>query len=115
MCTLCIWVVMRYPFSGLFQAVIPQSGCALSPFSVYRPPHSVHTTTRNLAVMLNCSVQSSRELVDCLRQKSATDIVVTYPEVSSTFGRFFNCVCYIFMDCFLFNSDIFNDCQKIRC
>lgn len=80
---------MLSPLStGLFQAVIPQSGCALSPFSVYRPPHSVHTTTRNLAVMLNCSVQSSRELVDCLRQRSATDIVVTYPEHPNMIAAF---------------------------
>ncbi|XP_062569229.1 neuroligin-3-like isoform X2 [Saccostrea cucullata] len=65
---------------GLFQAVIPQSGCALSPFSIYRPPHSLRVTTRNLALMLQCPVNSSQVMVDCLRQKSAEDVVNTYPK-----------------------------------
>lgn len=66
---------------GLFQAVVAQSGCALSPFSVYRPPHSIRTTTRNLALMLQCPVNSSQSIIDCLRQKSATEISITYPQV----------------------------------
>lgn len=66
---------------GLFQAVVAQSGCALSPFSVYRPPHSIRTTTRNLALMLQCPVNSSQSIIDCLRQKSATEIAITYPQV----------------------------------
>ncbi|XP_061188779.1 acetylcholinesterase-like [Saccostrea echinata] len=66
--------------NGLFQALIPQSGCALSPFSIYRPPHSITMTTRNLALMLQCPVNSSQALVDCLRQKSAHDVVNTYPK-----------------------------------
>lgn len=65
---------------GLFQAVVAQSGCALSPFSVYRPPHSIRTTTRNLALMLHCPVNSSQSIIDCLRQKSATEISITYPQ-----------------------------------
>ncbi|XP_061180225.1 cholinesterase-like [Saccostrea echinata] len=61
--------------SGLFQGIISQSGCALSPFAVKRPPHSLYVSTRNLALKLGCPVLSSKIMVDCLRHKYAYEIV----------------------------------------
>ncbi|KAK3084982.1 hypothetical protein FSP39_022366 [Pinctada imbricata] len=63
---------------GLFRSVIPQSGCALSPWSIYRPPFSIKTYADELASKLQCQFTSSSATVACLRNKSAQEIAETY-------------------------------------
>lgn len=62
---------------GLFRAVIPQSGCALSPWAIYRLPYTARDATLQLAKKLNCSSDSSKSIVHCLRSKPAEMLVKT--------------------------------------
>ncbi|KAH3841426.1 acetylcholinesterase-like [Dreissena polymorpha] len=55
----------------LFSGLIPQSGCALSPFAVYRPPTSPATAARALAAAVGCPTTNSTQLIACLRTKDA--------------------------------------------
>ncbi|XP_065932536.1 neuroligin-4, Y-linked isoform X2 [Magallana gigas] len=76
---------------GLFHGLITQSGCALSPFAIYRPPYSQLSNTRSVALSLGCPATSSRAMIECLRTKSAQEIVevkpvVHYPKLSLAFA-----------------------------
>ena len=64
-------------FTGLFQAVIPQSGCALSPWAIYRPPHNSSTYSKILAEKVGCINSSSADMVHCLRGISADLLALT--------------------------------------
>lgn len=62
-------------YKGLFWAAITQSGSALCDWAVEEDPYSY---TKLLSSSLGCRVEeSSRSIVDCLRRRSATEIVTT--------------------------------------
>ncbi|KAL3880519.1 hypothetical protein ACJMK2_032753 [Sinanodonta woodiana] len=63
--------------TGLFRGIIAQSGCALSPWAIYRPPHTIGTYTNKLATRLGCRTTSSAEILTCLRNKSTEEIIST--------------------------------------
>ncbi|KAK3590502.1 hypothetical protein CHS0354_037549 [Potamilus streckersoni] len=75
--------------TGLFRGIIAQSGCALSPWAIYRPPHMISTYTNQLAARLGCRTTSSTEILTCLRNKSTDEIISTNvgaPPMISTFA-----------------------------
>lgn len=74
---------------GLFNSVIPQSGCALSPWAIYRPPHKVQTYTKSLARSVGCTTRNSVDMISCLRSKDAnllTNLNIEAPPMISTFA-----------------------------
>ncbi|KAL4229722.1 Carboxylesterase 5A [Mactra antiquata] len=74
---------------GLFNSMILQSGCALSPWSIYRPPHTVRTQTEALATTLGCTTSDSVAMVNCLRNVDANKLVnaqITAPPMISIFA-----------------------------
>ncbi|ESO85286.1 hypothetical protein LOTGIDRAFT_235796 [Lottia gigantea] len=56
---------------GLFHGVIAESGVATDTFAIYRPPYHLLDTTRSLAKEVGCTVNSTRDMVSCLRTKPA--------------------------------------------
>ena len=62
----------------LFQRAIMQSGAALAP---YLPRKAANETVRKLAAAANCSFND--KLIDCLRGKSAEDIIQLQSSISS--------------------------------
>ena len=100
-----------FSFQGLFQAVIPQSGCALAPWAIYRPPHKPKTYAMELATKVNCDTSSSSILIECLRSKWAPYLI----RINVTVGTlrlfdvliqdsFFNMIIYVFKISLDFNS-----------
>ncbi|KAF2892969.1 hypothetical protein ILUMI_13203 [Ignelater luminosus] len=59
---------------GLFHAAIAHSGSAVSLWSV-APEGQQARNTKRLGQLLNCSTNSNKELVNCLRKVNAYDIV----------------------------------------
>ncbi|XP_066288355.1 neuroligin-4, X-linked-like [Branchiostoma lanceolatum] len=57
-----------------FQQAILQSGASTSPWAVLLPEYEPQKYTEELARQMGCSTQSSQELVDCLKEKTAEEI-----------------------------------------
>jgi len=57
---------------GLFRAAIMSSGTAIKPWSLAESPRE---QAMNLATHLKCPVFSSQEIVDCLMEKKAEEIL----------------------------------------
>ena len=62
----------------LFQRAIIQSGAALAP---YLPRKAANESVQNLAAAANCSFND--KLIDCLRVKSAQEIIQLQSSISS--------------------------------
>ncbi|KAJ9587059.1 hypothetical protein L9F63_019347 [Diploptera punctata] len=58
---------------GLFHRAISQSGTGLCPWSL-APHGSTREKTEKLALLLNCTTESSRALIDCLHIKDNVEI-----------------------------------------
>ena len=75
---------------GLYQRVITESGTDLAPFA-FAEKSVVSRSSRKLALRLNCSTKDKREMIECLRQKDAGEIVkfassgIFYPVVDENF------------------------------
>ena len=67
---------------GLFHQYIAQSGSALDPWA-YQSKAYFKPYVAQLATVLGCPIISSNIVVECLREKSASQLVGT----SSVFGR----------------------------
>ncbi|XP_078699045.1 neuroligin-4, X-linked-like [Branchiostoma floridae x Branchiostoma belcheri] len=57
-----------------FYLAILQSGASTSPWAVLLPEYEPQKYTEELAKQMGCSTQSTQELVDCLREKTAEEI-----------------------------------------
>ncbi|XP_022670199.1 neuroligin-4, Y-linked-like [Varroa jacobsoni] len=71
---------------GLFQRAVLMSGSALSPWAIARDAGKY---SRRIGQALDCPVDDSRALVDCLKTKPASEIVsvdIRAPEHHSAFG-----------------------------
>ncbi|GIY89413.1 neuroligin-4, X-linked [Caerostris darwini] len=83
----CINLLMLSPMAkGLFHRAIMQSGSALCPWAIAKDAIS---HTQKLAQRLNCSMQDSMMLIECLRKKRVEDIMsvdIVGPDYLSTFG-----------------------------
>lgn len=66
-------------FIGLFQRGISQSGTALCPWTQMENGRGKAT---KLAQELGCNIQTSREMVDCLRHRPAKLIIQKVVQVS---------------------------------
>ena len=62
-------------FSGLFHAVIAQSGTAITPWAV--DPNPVESAEK-IARITACPTDSSSAIVDCLRERSLLNITAGY-------------------------------------
>ena len=56
---------------GLFHRAIMQSG---SPISAYNDKNTAVETSKKVAKLLNCPTQSTKEIIDCLKEKPADEI-----------------------------------------
>jgi len=63
---------------GLFHRAISQSGCVLNSWLYARYPKQ---QAQSLAKKVNCPTQSSQEMVKCLKNVNAKDIVSTHREM----------------------------------
>ncbi|XP_042895443.1 neuroligin-4, X-linked [Parasteatoda tepidariorum] len=83
----CINLLMLSPMAkGLFQRVILQSGSALCPWAIAK---DAVDHTRRLAQALNCSMQDSMTLIECLRKRQLEEIMsvdIPAPDHLSAFG-----------------------------
>uniref|UniRef100_T1HHT2 Carboxylic ester hydrolase n=1 Tax=Rhodnius prolixus TaxID=13249 RepID=T1HHT2_RHOPR len=71
---------MYSPMSrGLFHKAVSQSGTAVSCW-VTVPPGVARSQAIHLAKQLNCSVNSSQMILDCLKTKNAYEMVELYTE-----------------------------------
>ncbi|XP_078603964.1 neuroligin-4, X-linked-like [Branchiostoma floridae x Branchiostoma japonicum] len=59
---------------GYFLQAILQSGASTSPWAVLLPEYEPQKYTDKLAKQMGCSTQSTQELVDCLREKTAEEV-----------------------------------------
>ncbi|XP_045206732.2 putative inactive carboxylesterase 4 [Mercenaria mercenaria] len=73
---------------GLFNSMIPQSGCALSPWAIYRPPHKIQTYTQSIAMSVGCTASTSSDMIACLRSKDANLLVDTKVEALPMISTF---------------------------
>ncbi|PRD20758.1 UNVERIFIED_CONTAM: Neuroligin-4 [Trichonephila clavipes] len=75
-----------FNYCGLFQRAIMQSGSAFSPWALAR---DAATFTRYLASVLDCPTRDNTALVDCIRQRSISDIMrvqLDIPDYLTAFG-----------------------------
>ncbi|GFY43665.1 neuroligin-4, X-linked [Trichonephila inaurata madagascariensis] len=83
----CVNFLMISPMArGLFQRAIMQSGSAFSPWALARDSA---TFTRYLASVLDCPTRDNTALVDCIRQRSISDIMrvqLDIPDYLTAFG-----------------------------
>ncbi|KAG8187917.1 hypothetical protein JTE90_002932 [Oedothorax gibbosus] len=83
----CVNFLMISPMArGLFQRAIMQSGSAFSPWALAR---DAATHTRYLASVLDCPTRDNTALVDCIRQRSISDIMrvqLDVPDYLTAFG-----------------------------
>lgn len=83
----CVNLLMISPMAkGLFQRAIMQSGSALSPWAIAREPLFY---THRLAEQLHCPSLENLALLDCLRQRSAFEIMkvsLAIPDYLTAFG-----------------------------
>ncbi|XP_055937679.1 neuroligin-4, X-linked-like isoform X2 [Argiope bruennichi] len=83
----CVNLLMLSPMAkGLFQRAIMQSGSALSSWAIAR---DAITHTMHIARILDCPVQDSIALVECMRKKKLEDIMgvqIQVPDHLSGFG-----------------------------
>ncbi|XP_071033569.1 neuroligin-4, X-linked-like isoform X2 [Parasteatoda tepidariorum] len=83
----CINFLMISPMArGLFQRAILQSGSAFSPWALARDSA---THTRYLASVLDCPTRDNTALVECIRQRSISDIMrvqLDLPDFLTAFG-----------------------------
>ncbi|XP_055936157.1 neuroligin-4, X-linked-like isoform X3 [Argiope bruennichi] len=83
----CVNFLMISPMArGLFQRAIMQSGSAFSPWALAR---DAATFTRYLASVLDCPTRDNTALVDCIRQRSISDIMrvqLDIPDYLTAFG-----------------------------
>jgi hypothetical protein len=70
---LLAWIV------GLFRQGISHSGTALCPWAFVRNPNKVAV---RLGRFLNCNETSSYELLQCLKNKGAKDVVSTQEKLT---------------------------------
>ncbi|XP_076754354.1 carboxylic ester hydrolase [Xylocopa sonorina] len=61
---------------GYFHRAISQSGSSHSLWTLTRPGSAKQKATK-VAELLDCPSKNSKELIDCLRKKDATDIIAT--------------------------------------
>lgn len=71
--------------TGLFHRAISQSGSGHCPWTLARPGTAKKKATK-VAELLSCPSKSSKNLIECLRNKNAIDIIATDREfqVSAT-------------------------------
>ncbi|XP_078700071.1 neuroligin-4, X-linked-like [Branchiostoma floridae x Branchiostoma belcheri] len=66
------------PYSeGLFHGAIMSSGNMMSPSAVLLPPYKAVDIATELAEKLGCSTESTKDIVSCLREKTADELVAT--------------------------------------
>lgn len=74
---------MLSPLSkGLFHGAIPQSGAAAAEWATLDNLQIVQERTKELAKSLKCPTDYTKNLVECLRNRAALDIIVNYATVS---------------------------------
>lgn len=67
-------------FAGLFHRAIAQSGTGLSPWALWV---DTEKRTTAMAEKFNCSTASSKQIIECLKTRSALEIILlTVPNVS---------------------------------
>lgn len=59
---------------GLFHRAIMQSGTALCPWA-NSPPNRTENHAKLLGKVMSCPTYDSKKLVDCLRKKSAKELI----------------------------------------
>ncbi|CAH1229566.1 NLGN4X [Branchiostoma lanceolatum] len=66
------------PYSeGLFHGAIISGGGMMSPTAVLLPPYKAVDLAKELAEKLECSTESTADIVSCLREKTADELVET--------------------------------------
>ncbi|XP_019639346.1 PREDICTED: neuroligin-2-like [Branchiostoma belcheri] len=66
--------------AGLFHGMILSSGSLVNPWTVLLPPYRPYDHAADLAEKLGCPTESTEDLVNCLRQKTAEELVETSVE-----------------------------------
>ncbi|XP_070544091.1 neuroligin-4, X-linked-like [Ptychodera flava] len=82
----CASLLLFSPLAtGLFNGVIAISGTATATWAIYRPPYEASNATRQLAQSLDCTTDSSTEMIQCLRTKTWQELVNTAVTAPPTF------------------------------
>lgn len=71
-----------YKFPGLFQQVIAMSGSAANSWAINRDPIKL---ARKQAALLNCTSDTSENIVSCLQDVSAEEIANSYQQLLVSF------------------------------
>ncbi|XP_066285497.1 neuroligin-4, Y-linked-like [Branchiostoma lanceolatum] len=66
--------------AGLFHGMILSSGSLVNPWTVLLPPYRPYNHAADLAEKLGCPTEPTEDLVNCLRQKTAEELVETSVE-----------------------------------
>jgi len=74
--------------AGLFHAAIPQSGTALSDWCIPSSKEKALHLVRKIAEQLNCPISSNKDTVNCLRKRSALDLLVKSSKNAEDFLAF---------------------------